>query len=99
MKTRIFILSLIAVFATATVAVGQTPKADKPKTEAKCDKKAEDKACCKEKKADEKACCKDKKAEGKACCKDKKAEGKECSKADGQKKEYCKEKKAEAAKK
>ena len=75
MKKRIAILSLIAIFAAATSMSAQTApaKTTKAKTEAKCDMKADKKACCKDAKA---ACCKDAKGaktEAKACC-EKKAE-------------------------
>jgi len=81
MKKRIAILSLIAIFVAATSLSAQAPavKAEKAKTETKCDKKDTEK-CCKDKKAGDK-CCKDAKAADKKCDKacDKKAEVKKAA--------------------
>ena len=75
MKKRIAILSLVAIFlsVSAFAQTQSTVKAEKAKTEVKCDKK-DGKACSKDEKKD--ACCKDKKA-GEKCCKE---TGKACDK-------------------
>jgi len=69
MKKKIAILSLMAIFVSATALTAQTTtQPAKAKTE----------ACCKDKKAGE--CCKNKATA--ACCKNKKAGEKACTKSE-----------------